>query len=391
MSDDLYWILNHLGENRERHAGAVAPPVYQSSMFAYPDVASLRVVLKDELEHPFYTRGHNPTVDILRRKLAALEGAEDALVFGSGSGAMAAAVIALVSAGDHVVCVDKPYSWTRALLRDLLPRFAVETTFVDAREPAAVEAALTGRTRLIVLESPNSWTFEQQDLAAVAALAKARGLTTICDNSYATPLYQQPIAHGIDLVVHTLTKYLNGHSDVVGGCVCGTSALIRRIFRGPYMTLGAIMSPHDASLAIRGLRTLPIRLERAATTAAAVADWLRRHPGIDRVYLPGSEDDPQRALSSRQLKRHSGLLSVEIGGGPEAAERFCNALQRFLLTCSWGGHESLAWPVCALFDSENYARARTTLPLNLVRLSIGLEPAEILIADLQQALAKARA
>jgi cystathionine beta-lyase len=389
VSDDLYWILNHLGEDRERHAGAVVPPIFQSSMFAYPDVASLRVALADELEHPFYTRGHNPTVDILRRKLAALEGAEDALVFGSGSGAMAAAVIAVVSAGDHVLCVDKPYSWTRGLLRDLLGRFGVDTTFVDARETDVVEAALTERTRLIVLESPNSWTFEQQDLAAIAALAQARGILTLCDNSYATPLYQRPIDFGIDLVVHTLTKYLNGHSDVVAGAVCGRADLIRRVFRGPYMTLGAILSPHDAFLALRGLRTLPLRLERAADTALAVADFLRGHPKVERLYHAGDRNDPQRELSARQLRRANGMLSIQVAGGAEAAERFCDALQRFLLTCSWGGHESLAWPLCALFDSENYARTRTTLPLNLVRLSIGLEPADILIADLAQALDRA--
>ncbi len=389
MSSDLYWIINHLGEDRERYAGAVTPPIYQSSMFAYPDVASLRVALSDELEHPFYTRGHNPTVNILRKKLAALEGSEDALVFGSGSGAMAAAVIALVGAGDHVVCVDKPYSWTRGLLRDLLPRFGVETTFVDARDSAAVEYALRAQTKLIVLESPNSWTYEQQDLAAVAAMARSRSITTICDNSYATPLYQRPIDHGIDLVVHTLTKYLNGHSDVVAGAVCGRADLIRRIFRGPYMTIGAILSPHDAFLVLRGLRTLPLRLERAADTAVAVAAFLRTHPKIERVYVAGDQNDPQKDLSARQLRRPNGLLSIEIVGGPEAAERFCNALQRFLLTCSWGGHESLVWPVCALFDSENYAKARTALPLNLVRLSIGLEPADVLIADLDEALAQA--
>lgn len=389
MSDDLYWILNHLGEDRDRHAGAVVPPIFQSSMFAYPDVASLRVALGDELEHPFYTRGHNPTVDILRKKLAALEGAEDALIFGSGSGAMAAAVIALVRAGDHVVCVDKPYGWTRALLRDLLGRFGVETTFVDARETATVEAALNERTRLIVLESPNSWTFEQQDLGAIAALARARGILTICDNSYATPLYQKPISFGIDLVVHTLTKYMNGHSDVVAGAVCGSSSLVRSIFRGPYMTLGAILSPHDAFLALRGLRTLPLRLERCADTALAVADFLDRHPKVEKLYFCGADDYPQRELGERQLKRATGMLSIRVAGGPEAAERFCNALQRFLLTCSWGGHESLVWPVCALFDSENYTTARSTLPLNLVRLSIGLESPEALIADLAQALEKA--
>jgi len=253
---DLSHILFHLGEERGRYANAIAPPIFQASNFAMRSVASMREAIAREYDTALYTRGANPTSTILRQKLARLEGTEDALVFGSGAAAVAAAAVAAVGQGDHVVCVDKPYSWTRVLLRDLLPRFGVACDFVDARDPSVVEAALRPTTRLIVLESPNSMTFEQQDLAAIAALARPRGIRTMIDNSWASPLGQNPAAHGIDVVVHSGTKYLAGHSDVVFGAVCASREFCEAMFRGPYLTLGAILSPHDAWLALRGLHAL---------------------------------------------------------------------------------------------------------------------------------------
>jgi cystathionine beta-lyase/cystathionine gamma-synthase len=384
---DLGYILNQLGEERERYFGAVAPPIVQSSIFAFPNVEAMREGFRDELGEHVYTRGNNPTVEILRRKVAALEGAEDCLMFGSGAAAMSAGVIASVAGGDHVVCVARPYSWTRAVLKDLLGRFGVSTTFVDGTDTGNFEAALTTRTRLIVLESPNSMTFEQQDLAAVAALARARGIRTLCDNSHATPLNQSPIALGIDLVAHSATKYLNGHSDVVAGALCGSSALIRDVFRGPYMTLGAILAPHDAWLMIRGLRTLPIRMQRIATTTTTVLAFLEGHPRVRRVYSPRASDNPQLGLTERQLAGASGLLTIELATDEVAAvERFCDGFTRFLMTVSWGGYESLAFPVCAVFPRDAPLRPPQGVPLNAVRLSIGLEDADVLVADLEAAL-----
>jgi cystathionine beta-lyase/cystathionine gamma-synthase len=386
---DLSYILNHLGEDRERYFGAVAPPIVQSSIFAFPSVAKMREGFRDELGRHVYTRGNNPTVEILRRKVAALEGAEDCLMFGSGAAAMSAGAIACVSGGDHVVCVARPYSWTRAVLRDLLGRFGVTTTFVDGTEASNFESALNERTRLIVLESPNSMTFEQQDLAAVAAIARARGIRTLCDNSYATPLNQSPLALGIDLVAHSATKYLNGHSDVVAGALCGSAELIGQVFRGPYMTLGAILAPHDAWLMIRGLRTLPVRMQRIAATTAAVLDYLQAHPRVRHVYSPRAGANPQLALTERQLHGASGLLTIELDAPDVAAvERFCDGLTRFLMTVSWGGYESLAFPVCAVHPQDAPLHPAGALPLSLVRLSIGLEDAEVLIADLEQGFAR---
>jgi len=386
---DLSYILNHLGEDRESWRGAVSPPIYQSSIFAFPSVAAFRDGFRDEFRRTTYTRGNNPTVEILRKKVAALEGAEDCLMFGSGAGAISAAVMASVSAGDHVVCVQRPYSWTRAVIRDLLGRFGVTSTFVDGTDIGNIERALTAQTKLIVLESPNSMTFEQQDLAAVAQMARARRIRTLCDNSYATPLNQTPIALGIDMVAHSATKYLNGHSDVVAGALCASEKIIREVFRGPFMALGAILSPHDAWLMIRGLRTLQIRLQRVAQTTQQVLAFVKGHARVEHVYYPTDASNPQFALSQQQMRGGSGLLTLRLRVDDVAGvERFCDALKRFLMTVSWGGYESLLFPVCAVHPANApLGGGGGSLPLSLVRLSVGLEEPEVLIADLEQALA----
>jgi cystathionine beta-lyase/cystathionine gamma-synthase len=385
---DLSWILNHLGEDREQYFGAVAPPIVQSSIFAFPTVAKMREGFRDELSSHVYTRGNNPTVEILRRKVAALEGAEDCLMFGSGAGAISAAVIASLRGGDHAICVARPYSWTRAVLHTLLGRFGVTTTFIDGTDIANFENALTENTRLIVCESPNSMTFEQQDLAAVAALAKSHGIRTLCDNSWATPLNQSPIALGIDLVAHSATKYLNGHSDVVAGALCGRHDVINEIFKGSFMTLGALLAPHDAWLMIRGLRTLPIRMQRIASTTAEVRTFLEAHPKIRKVYAPFATGNPQLELTAQQLRGSSGLLTLELDARDVASvERFCDSLKRFLMTVSWGGYESLLFPVAAVHPADSPMQPPGALPLNLVRLSIGLEEPSVLIRDLDDALA----
>ncbi|MFO1495353.1 MAG: aminotransferase class I/II-fold pyridoxal phosphate-dependent enzyme [Lysobacterales bacterium] len=385
----LSFLLNHLGEDRDQWRGAVSPPIFETSNFAFPSVAAMRAAGQDELANAFYTRGNNPTVEVLRRKLAALEGTEDALVFGSGAAAMAAAVLASVRAGDHVLCVQKPYAWTRILVRDWLPRFGVDISFVDARAPAEVEAAIRERTRMIVLESPNSLTMELQDLAAIAAIARARGIRTLCDNSYSSPLLQRPAAMGIDLVAHSATKYLNGHSDVVAGVVCGSAALIAEIFRGPFMTFGAIPGPFEAWLLLRGLRTLPVRMERVCASTLKVLAFLETHPKVARIYYPGHAQDPQRELALRQSRGGSGLFSIELRADDLAGvERFCDSLRLFLMAVSWGGHESLVWPLAVVLRDGDIAANRTGLPWNLVRFSIGLEDPAELIADLEQALAR---
>lgn len=386
MNDDLSFILNHLGEEREHGYDAVVPPIVQSGNFTYPTVAAMRAVVQQEMDRPLYTRGFNPTVAILRQKIAALEHAEDALVFSSGSAAIASAVMSFTKAGDHIVCVQKPYSWTKKLLAELLVRFGVEHTFVDGTDAENYRKAIKSNTTFFILESPNSLTFELQDLAAVAAIAKEHGILTLCDNSFSSPLYQNPIDLGIDLVAHSATKYLNGHSDVVAGALAGSAAHIRQVMAKEFMTLGPSPSPHDAWLLIRGLRTLPLRMERSADSADKVARFLEAHPKVKRVHWPGLEDHPQHALAKKQMKRVAGLMSIELDTPDVAAvEQFCNNLKTFLIAVSWGGYESLQWPVCALQGPSGYY---TDLPFTMIRLYVGLEDADRLIADLEQALAK---
>lgn len=384
---DTSYILNHLGEEREHYFNAVSPPVFQSSNFCFKTVDAMRTGLQHELETPFYTRGYNPTVAILRKKLAALEGSEDALVFGSGSAAIAAAVMFVVKAGDHVVCVQKPYSWTNKLLNMLLFKYGITTTMVDGTAVANFEKAILPNTRLIFLESPNSWTMELQDIGAVCKLAKQNNIATIIDNSYSTPLFQKPILLGADMVVYSGTKYFNGHSDVVVGVLCGSKERISSIFASELMTLGAILSPHDAWLMIRGLRTLDIRLNRSADSAQKIVGFLEKHPKVEKIYYPFSVQNPQFELAQKQMCRCSGMFSIQLKTKDmKQVEDFCNSLKRFLIACSWGGHESLLFPACALYSSQNYEN--TYLPWNLVRLYIGLEEPGVLIEDLEKGLEK---
>lgn len=385
MSPDLSYILNHLGEDRENYFNAVSPPIIQTSNFALPSIDALREAMQDELGHHLYSRGNNPTVAILRKKLAALEHTEDALVFSSGAGAMTAAVVSLVEQGDHVICVRNPYSWTKHLLTEFLPRFGVTATFVDGTSREAIESAIRAETKVLFLESPNSMTFELQDLEACASLARQHGIITCIDNTYSSPIYQNPADFGIDLVLHTGTKYLNGHSDVVAGVVCGSRKMIRRIFDRVYMVWGPLLGPSDAALIIRGLRTLPLRLERSDSSARILVARLKDHPAVDKVIYPGDHDFPQAELARKQMRGAGGLFSVLLHEKDRNAIcRFTESLDRFLIAVSWGGHESLVMPMAAFYDMPG--RKDPDHPIHLVRFYIGLEDPEVLWEDLNRGL-----
>jgi cystathionine beta-lyase len=378
-------ILTHLGEDREKYFNAVSPPIIQSSNFAFPSLEQFRKDVTDELENHIYTRGNNPTVEILRKKLAALERAEDALVVASGAGATAMAMLANVKQGDHVICVKNPYSWTKNLLLNFLPRFGVSHTFVDGADIANIEAAIQPNTTFLYLESPNTMTFELQDLSACAALAKRHGIVTMIDNSNCTPLYQRPIELGIDIVMHTGTKYLNGHSDVVNGVICGSKEMIRKIFQTEIMTLGNIIGPHDAWLIIRGLRTLELRVKRSYESATKIAHWLESHPKVERVLFPFLPSFPQLELAQKQMTGCGGLITIFLKtDSMERVEAFFNRLKRFLFAVSWGGHESLLVPMAAFYNVVG--RENPPYPFTLVRLYIGLEDPDWLMEDLAQAL-----
>lgn len=384
---EISYIINELAEERENYFNAIAPPIMQTSNFAFRKVADLRKAFEDEMGGYLYSRGLNPTVDILRKKLAALDGAEDCLVFGSGAAAIFAGVLANVKGGDHIISVRSPYTWAQRLFDVILPRFGITTTYVDGTQTRHFEEALKPYTTLIYLESPNSWTFELQDLKEVVALAKSRNIVTMIDNSYCTPLYQKPIEIGIDLSMQTATKYISGHSDTLGGVLSGSAYMIKKIFDSEYLNVGSGVSPFNAWLLIRGLRTLPARLEKITRTTTEVIAFLKGHPKIDQIIFPFDESFSQYELAKDQMSGSCGLFTFTLKQGTmDSITKFCESLKHFFMAVSWGGHESLILPKCAGILPEDFD------PHNkehqYIRLYTGLEEPSYLIEDLRQALEK---
>jgi cystathionine beta-lyase/cystathionine gamma-synthase len=381
---DISYILNELGEEREGYFNAVSPPIIQTSNFTFKTVDDFRQALGNEFDALLYSRGHNPTLNILRKKLAALDGAEDALVFSSGIAAITVPVLSLLKQGDHIISVENPYSWTVKLFNDFLTKFGITTTFVDGTKVENFENAIRPNTKLIYLESPNTFSYDLQDFKAIAALAKPRGIITMADNSYCTPLYQQPIAMGIDLVAQSATKYIGGHSDVVAGVVTGSKELIEKIFNNEFMNTGATLSPHSAWLLIRGLRTLPLRLQRSFETTKQVIAWLKQQPQIDKILWPFDADFKQAELAHQQMSGCGGMFSFTLKDSSlNKIEAFCNGLKHILMAVSWGGHESLIIPSIAGIAKTDYDAHN--LRHQLIRIYIGLEDADYIIKDIEQA------
>ena len=385
FSEDF--IINHLGENREQYYGSGSPPIFTSSLFVFQTIDEMRHALANESTVPFYTRGTNPGLTMLAEKLAALEGGESCLLFATGSAAVAAAICAQVKLGDHVICIEKPYSWTAKLLNNWLAKFGVEVGYSDG-SVSSVQDLIRPETKVLYLESPNSFTFEIQDISSLSALVKPFGIKVIVDNSYATPLFQKPIALGADIVIHSATKYFSGHSDALGGALICSQEEREKIFKSEYMTLGGSMSPMNAWLILRGLRTLPIRLQKSHENGMQVAEFLFNHPKIRKVNYPFHHSHPQYELAKMQMKGAGGLLSFELETEDlSKIDAFCNALKYFLLACSWGSYESLCFPSAALITSSNYNK--NTFNKSLIRIYCGLEDADNLIQDLNQAIISA--
>ncbi len=342
---DISYIINQLGEERDTYMNAITPPLFQTSNFAFRNVEELKKAISDEKNSLVYSRGNNPTVDILCKKIAALEGTEEALAFASGMAAISAAIISFVNNGDHIVSVRNNYSWTNMIMTKFLNRFGVETTFVDGTKSENFKNAIKKNTRIIYLESPNSLTFELQDIEAVAKIAKEAGITTLIDNSYSSPLTQSPAGMGIDIILHSASKYLGGHSDIVAGMVCGSSENILRIFKNEYMGLGGIISPFNAWLMLRGLRTLQARIDRISITTTRVVEYLENHPLVTDVLHPLSPKHPQYDLAIKQMLKPTGLFSIRLSVNDRSKiELFVNSLRQFIIGVSWGGHESLVFP-----------------------------------------------
>jgi cystathionine beta-lyase/cystathionine gamma-synthase len=372
-------ILNELGEDGFAF-NPVSIPIYETSNFCFQSFTEFQQALSQEDEAHLYTRGNNPTVEVVEKKLAALEGGAKAKLFAAGVGAISSAVMAFVESDDHVVCVRDCYNWTNTLLTQYLRRFRVDVTFVDGKDPAEWEAAIRDTTKVFYLESPTTFMFELQDLAAVAQIAQRRQIKTIVDNSWATPYFQNPLEFGIDLVAHSCSKYIGGHSDVVGGALIGSEQDINRIFNTEFLNIGSVPGPFESWLLLRGLRTLPVRMRQHQQNTAQVIEFLRQHPQVAEVFYPYHPDHPQYALARRQMRGGSGLFSFRLKTTDIAQiAQFTDTLQHFRRAVSWGGYESLVLPFAVTRSQEPHK-------INVVRLHIGLETPELLIEDLARAL-----
>ncbi|WP_327352771.1 trans-sulfuration enzyme family protein [Streptomyces sp. NBC_01304] len=379
----------HAGESRDAE-GAIHPPLYNHSTFAYSSTSELLDVVEGRRDGNLYTRyGLNPTIRSLEGKLASLENAETALAFSSGMAAEAATFLSHCKAGDHIVCLGDVYGGTFELLGENLPRLGIHTTFVRGADGERLPEFLTSRTRIVFLETPSNPTLEVFDIAAIAAQAHAVGALLVVDNTFATPVNQTPLDHGADLVVHSATKYLGGHSDLTAGAVAGPGALLAPI--APWRkNLGQIIAPETASLLARSLRTLVVRVRAQNATATAIAHYLAGHPRVSTVHYPGLATGARAAIVAAQMRGYGGMLSFTVDGTGTEATATVDRLQLFSIAPSLGGAESLATqPVTTthhgLSPEERTQRGITD---SMIRLSVGLEDNEDLIADLDQALSK---
>ncbi len=373
------------GTDLSKKNAPLATPIYQTSTFEVADnEEQLRVTPTDM----FYTRYGNPTCTVAEDAIAELEGTDRALLFSSGMNAITTSILALLKAGDHVVAQRDIYGGATKFLGQWLPKFGVETTFVDTTEYEQHERAIRPNTKLLYLESPTNPTLRVVDLRRVVAIAKKHNLLTMIDSTFATPVNCRPAEFGIDLVMHSGTKYFAGHHDVICGVVAGRSELIEKI-HSTRTTLGGAMDPHAAYLLLRGIKTLAVRVQRQNENALQVAEFLARHPKVRSVHYPFLQGHPQRAVAMAQMSGGGGMLSFEVDGSGEDARKLSEALNLFTLAPSLGGVDSLvSMPVLtshAMIPAEH--REKMGVTDQLIRVSVGIEHVDDLIADLEQALA----
>ena len=376
-------------DNQSEKTGIpLLPPIYQNSTFRFQTAAECASAFIDEESGYVYTRWGNPTHQVLEQKIATFEAGEAALATASGMGAISTALLTALSDGGHVVAMETLYSATYNLLNEELPRMGFETTFVDATDLNKVESAIRPDTKVIYLESPTNPLLKLVDLSACAEIAKAHNITSIIDNTFATPCSQQPIALGIDVVLHSMTKYLSGNGAVIAGAIVGEKEFIVQAQKGALRNFGAVISPFNAWLTLLGIPTLPLRFARHCENAAHIATFLETHPAVAWVRYPGLSSHPQYDLAKRQMNGFGGMITVELKGGRVAGEKLVNALQICALAVSLGDVRTLVCHPASTTHSHvpTEVRHQTGITDGLVRFSIGLEDAEDIIADLKQAL-----
>ncbi len=372
----------HAGQHPDPSTGAVMPPIYATSTYAQSSPG-----VHQGFE---YSRTHNPTRFAYERCIAGLEGGSRGFAFASGLAATST-ILELLDSGSHVICMDDVYGGTFRLFERVRRRSAgLDFSFVDLTDPAAFEAAIRPNTRMVWVETPTNPMLKIVDLRAIAAIAKRHGLLMVADNTFASPMLQRPLEHGADIVMHSATKYLNGHSDMVGGiAVVGDDAELAEKMAFLQNSVGAVQGPFDSFLALRGLKTLHLRMRAHCENAQALAEWLQTHPAIEEVIYPGLKTHPHHALAARQMDGFGGIVSIRIKGGYAGAQRFCERTHLFTLAESLGGVESLVNHPAVMTHASVPPERRAVLGIHddLVRLSVGIETLADLQADLAQALA----
>jgi cystathionine gamma-lyase len=370
----------HAGQYPDPSTGAVMVPIYATSTYAQESPG-----VHKGYE---YSRSQNPTRMAFERCVADLESGSDGMAFASGLASIGT-ILELLDTGAHVIASDDLYGGSFRLFDKVRRRSAgLEFSFVDLSDTAAIEAVIKPNTRMIWVETPTNPLLRLADLGAIAALAKTRDILTVADNTFASPYVQRPLEHGIDIVMHSTTKYLNGHSDIVGGCVIANDADLASRLRFLHNAVGAIAGPFDSFLALRGLKTLALRMERHCANALKIAAWLERHPKVERVIYPGLESHPQHALAKKQMHGFGGIVTFFVKGGLAPTKRVLERTQLFTLAESLGGVESLIEHPAIMTHASIPAETRERIGISdsLVRLSVGVEDADDLIADLDQAL-----
>ncbi|MGW3986689.1 cystathionine gamma-synthase [Streptomyces sp. NPDC004830] len=378
ISQHFETLAIHAGNTADPLTGAVVPPIYQVSTYKQDGVGGLRGGYE-------YSRSANPTRTALEENLAALEGGRRGLAFASGLAAEDCLLRTLLAPGDHVVIPNDAYGGTFRLFAKVVARWGVEWSVADTSDPAAVRAALTPRTKVVWVETPSNPLLGITDIAAVAQVARDGGARLVVDNTFATPYLQQPLALGADVVVHSLTKYMGGHSDVVGGALITADAELGEELAFHQNAMGAVAGPFDSWLVLRGTKTLAVRMDRHSENAAKVADMLSRHPRVTSVLYPGLPEHPGHEVAAKQMKSFGGMISFRVEGGEQAAVEVCNRAQVFTLGESLGGVESLIEHPGRMTHAS-VAGSLLEVPGDLVRLSVGIENADDLLGDLQQAL-----
>ncbi|MDX1281267.1 methionine gamma-lyase [Shewanella colwelliana] len=376
----------HAG-HQKNDKGALVSPLYQSATFVFDSAEQGGERFAGEQEGYIYTRLGNPTTAEFERKIAALEGSESAAATASGMAAVSAALLVNLSCGDHLVASKAVYGCTYALMTEQFKKFGIEVTLVDFCDLDAIKKAIQPNSKALFCETPVNPHLDVYDLRAIAKIAQQHQLVSIVDNTFMTPLLQRPLEFGIDMVIHSATKYLNGHGDVIAGVVCGSDEMIHKVKYEMLKDIGGVLSPHDAWLILRGLKTLDVRLTRHCDSAERIAEYLASHSQVSRVYYPGLPNHPGRKLLGTQMRRAGGVIAFELDGDLAAAVGFVNRLKMFTIAVSLGDAESLIQHPASMTHSPYSPEERHAAGIsdNLLRISVGLEDVEDIIADLEQA------